>query len=149
MSELAEKGRIPLRRRARRGSVMLEFALIGVLFFVLLIGIMDFAQFLFVQQAIVDRTRNAARWGAITDPANGSAIRNMLLYSQPTAPSSGTAWFGLTPSMIAVSTPDAGTDDYRLVILVSGYSYQALSPYLARSYKGVPISVSVPLGLYN
>jgi Flp pilus assembly protein TadG len=128
---------------------MVESALIGVAFFVILFGICDFGQFLFLQQAMVERVRAAARWGAVTDPTNSDAIRNMVLYLQPTAPPGGSASFGLTADMVNVSTADAGTDNYRLVLQVSGYSYTVLSPYLAGSYRGAPIHVSVPLGLYN
>jgi len=137
------------RRKGSRGSVTVELSLVGLLFFVLLIGIADFGQSLFIQQAIVERARAAARWGAVTDPTNSGAIQNMVLYLQPTVPSQGKASFGLTTSMVSVSTADAGTDNYRLVVHVSGYSYQMLSPFLARSYVGAPIQVSVPLGLYN
>jgi hypothetical protein len=150
MSVLTERiGHASGRRRTLRGSVMVEISLIGIAFFVLLIGILDFGQFLFLQQAIVERARAAARWGAVTDPTNSTAIQNMVLYLQSTAPPGGTASFGLTASMVSVSTADAGTDNYRLVLQISGYSYTVLSPYLAGSYKGAPIRVSVPLGLYN
>lgn len=128
---------------------MVEIALVGILFFVLLVGIADFGQFLFIQQALVERARAAARWGAATDPTNTAAIANMVLYAQPVAPIGGTPLFGLDSSMVAVSTPDAGTDDYRLSVQISGYSYQVLSPYLAGRYQGAPITVSFPLGLYN
>jgi Flp pilus assembly protein TadG len=150
MSELPKKiGNSAGARSMRRGSAMVEMSLIGILFFVILIGICDFGQFLFLQQAMVERARAAARWGALTDPTNSAAIQNMVLYLQSSVPSSGTASFGLTANMVSVSTADAGTDNYRLVLQISGYSYSVLSPYLAGSYKGAPISVSVPLGLYN
>ena len=126
---------------------MVEFGLIGILFFILLLGIMDFGQALFLQEALVERARGAARWGAVTDPTNAGAIRNMVLYWQSTVPASGGPAFGLTPSMVSVSTADAGTDNYRLVVQISGYSYMMLSPYLAASYIGAPITVSVPLGI--
>jgi Flp pilus assembly protein TadG len=128
---------------------MVEFGLIGAMFFILLLGIMDLGQALFLQEAMVERARSAARWGAVTDPTNSSAIQNMVLYLQSTVPASGGASFGLTPSMVSVSTADGGTDNYRLVVQISGYSYMVLSPYLAGSYRGAPITVSVPLGLYN
>jgi len=137
------------RRNTSRGSVMVEMSLIGVVFFVLVIGILDFGQFLFVQHAIVERARAAARWGVVNGATNTTAIRNMVLYYQPTAPDdTKTGSFGLTTDMIHVSTPDAGTDDYRLVLQVSGYSYTVLSPFLAGSYHGAPITVSMPLGAY-
>ena len=150
MSELTEeRARCSGRRKSSRGSAMVEMSLIGLMLFVMLIGIADFGQFLFVQQALLDRTRAAARWGAVTDPTNSGAIRNMVLYLQPTAPANRTPSFGLTASMVNVSTADAGTDNYRLVVQISGYSYRLLSPYLAGTYRGRPINISVPLGLYN
>jgi len=128
---------------------MVEMSLIGVMFFVLLIGILDFGQFLFLQQAMVERARSAARWGAVTDPTNSTAIQNMVLYSQPTVPADPKPSFGLSASMVSVSTADSGTDNYRLLVKISGYSYTTFSPYLALSHKGSTIAVSVPLGLYN
>ena len=136
------------RRQTSRGSVLVELSLVGLIFFVLLIGVVDVGQFLFIQQAIVERARAAARWGAATDPTNTAAIQNMVLYWRPTAPPDGKPSFGLAASMVNVSTPDAGTDNYRLIVQISGYSYKVLSPYLANSYVGRPITVSVPLGLY-
>lgn len=136
--------------KRRRGSVMVEMSLIATIFLVLLLGIVDMGQFLFFQQALVERARNAARWGAVSDPTNTAAIQNMVLYAQSSAPTNGTQpSFGLTAGMITVSTPDAGTDNYRLVVQISGYSFQTVSPYLAPSYAGAPITVSVPLGPYN
>jgi len=51
--------------------------------------------------------------------------------------------------MVAVSTADRGTANYRLVVQISGFSYETFSPYLARTYRGTPVSVSVPLGPYT
>ena len=140
--------RIFRRPKTRRGSAMVELSLVGSLFFVLVIGIMDVGQTLFLQEAIMERARSAARWGAATDPTNSAGIQNMVLYLQPTAPEGGVPSFGLSPTMVNVSTPDAGTDSYRLVVQISGYPVKLLSPYLAGSYKGAPISVAVPLGQY-
>jgi Flp pilus assembly protein TadG len=138
------------RRHSTSGSVLVELALISLIFFVILIGILDFGQFLFWQQAMVERARSAARWGAVTDPSNSLAITNMALYCHPIAPTDGTApSFGLTAAMVNVSAPDEGTDNYRLVVQISGYSFQSFSPFLARRFTGAPIRVSVPLGLYN
>ena len=134
--------------RDRRGSTMVELALVAAVFFALLIGAADFGQFLFLQQAIVQRAQMAARWGAASDVTNQTAIQNMVLYAQPTAPAWGKPSFGLTPSMVSVTTPDAGTDNYRLVVQVSGYSQQILSSYIAGMYKGAPITVAIPLGMY-
>jgi Flp pilus assembly protein TadG len=138
------------RRRRSRGDVLIETALIFIVFAGMMIGTFDFGQFLFIHQALVERARSAARWGAVNDPTNTTSIQNMVLYNQPARPEEGTAtYFNLPASNVSVTNPDSGTDQYRLNIQISGYSYNILSLYIAGSYTGPPITVSVPLGKFN
>lgn len=140
-------GNTSRRRRARKGSVFVETALTFIIFAGMLMAAIDFGQFLFIHQALVERARSAARWGAINGPTDSSSITNMVIYNQTTPGT--TPYFNLTSSNVAVTNPGSGTDNYLLNITISGYSYTVLSPYLAGTYQGPPISVSVPLGLYN
>ena len=138
------------RRRSSRGTVMVETAIIFIAFAVMLIGIFDFGQFLFVHQALVERARSAARWGAINNPTDSTSITNMVLYNQSTVPSgNGSTYFNLSTSNVSVSTPDTGTNNYRLNVQISGYTYTVLSPYIAGTYTGIPVTVSVPLGIFD
>lgn len=137
------------KRKARRGSVMVETALIFLVFACMLLGAFDFGQFLFVHQALVERARSAARWGAINDPTDSTAITNMVLYNQTTAPGGATGYFRLVAGNVTVTNPGSGTDDYRLNVQLSGYTYVRVSPYIAGNYTGPRISVSVPLGLFQ
>ena len=139
-----------LRRRASKGAAMVESALVCLVFLCMLVGIFDFGQFLFVHQALVERARYAARWGAINDPTDSASITNMVLYYQSANPPSGTpTYLNLTSGNVHVSNPGSGTDQYRLVLQISGYPFVVLSPYIAGSFNGPPVTVSVPLGLYN
>jgi len=138
------------RRRTSAGNVIVETALIFLVFAGMLIGAFDFWQFLFIHQAMVERARSAARWGAINDPTDFASIRNMVLYNQAATPAQGTvSYFNLNSGNVTPTNPGSGTDDYRLNLLISGYSYTVLSPYIAGTYIGPPITVSVPLGLFN
>jgi Flp pilus assembly protein TadG len=138
-----------LRRRSSKGNVILETALIFIVFLGLLLGAFDFGQFLFIHQALVQRVRWAARWGAINNPSDSTSITNMVLYDQAATPSAGTAgYFGLTSSNVSVSSPGSGTKNYLLYVKVSGYTYSVLSPYITGTYTGPPITVAVPLGQY-
>ena len=138
------------RRQRSSGNVLVESALIFFVFAALLIGAFDFAQFLFIHQALVERARSAARWGAIQAPADTDSITNMVLYNQAAAPPDGTpAYFNLQRSNVVVTNPGSGTDYYRLNVQITGYTYTVLSPYIAGTYTGPPVTVSVPLGLYN
>jgi len=135
------------RRKRNKGAAMLETALIFLVFTAMLIGAFDFAQFLFIHQALVERARYAARWGALSDTNNLTAVANMIMYKQATTPPDGTpGYFGLTTDVVHVTRPNVGENDC-LVVLISNYSYTMFSPYVAGSYNGPNIEVSVPLGL--
>jgi Flp pilus assembly protein TadG len=143
------RNRISQRRQKHsKGAVFLETGLVFVIFAFMLVGAFDFAQFLFIHQALVDRARSAARWGALSDPTNSSAIQNMVLYNQTTTPAGASSGiFGLTLDMVHVTTQDTATsDDYRLVVLITNYPYQMISPIIGGTYNGPNITISFPLG---
>jgi Flp pilus assembly protein TadG len=126
---------------------MLELSFIFLVFFSLLMGSFDFGQFLFLHQALVERARYAARWGMATTGATTSEIQNMVLYGQPTAGSNG--YFGLTISMVTVTESNPNTYNWRISVLISNYPYHMFSPYIAGTYTGPNINVTIPLGKYD
>jgi Flp pilus assembly protein TadG len=132
--------------RRRRGSTLVELSLIFALVFCLLIGALDFGQFLYIHQALTERAREAVRYGITTSPIDTAGVQNMVLYGQPTQPAGASGAFGLTSSMVAVSTPGAGTDDYRLTVHVYNFKYTIFSPYISGSYTGPDIWATLPLG---
>src|SRR5437870_2818707 len=97
-------GRISQHRQRRsKGAVFVEAGFVFIIFAFMLMGAFDFGQFLFIHQALVERSRSAARWGAVTNPTDTTAIQNMVIYNQTTVSvgvSSGI--FGLTSSMVSV-----------------------------------------------
>ena len=153
--------RQPSKKR-ERGSVFVETAFIFTTFAFMLIGAFDFGQFLFIHQALVERARTAARWGAVSDPTNHTAIQNMVLYDQSSTPvnqqqqinngwgdpppSNPPGYFGLTSDMVQVSDPGSGTNDYRLTVFITNYPYTVLSPYIGGTHIGPNITVSYPIG---
>ncbi|MBI4908135.1 MAG: pilus assembly protein [Acidobacteria bacterium] len=137
---------ISRRRMGQHGSAIVESALVMLATLALIIGAVDFGQFLFVHQALVERARSAARWGAINDPKDTVSIKNMVLYNQKDA-LDVPGYFGLDASMIEVSVSGEYTDDYRLNVLITNYPYQIVSPYIAGTYRGPIILMTVPIGL--
>ena len=85
--------------------------------------------------------------GAINDPTDATSITNMVLYNSPAG--SGTGYFNLTSANVTVTHPGAGTNDYILTVKLSGYQYIRVSPYIAGTYTGPQIIVSVPLGIFG
>jgi Flp pilus assembly protein TadG len=145
------------RRKASSGNVMIEAALIFIIFFSMLIGTFDFGQFLFIHQALVERARSAVRWGAIND-ATSDQITNMILYNQSTNPGSTAGYFNMASSNISVTkttdsicmVQDASvypTLYKRVSVQIHNYSYVMLSPYITGTYNGPNITVAAPIML--
>jgi Flp pilus assembly protein TadG len=127
--------------------MFVEFALIFLIYFGLLLGTFDFGQFLFIHQAMVERARWAARWAMISGNATNAQIQNMVIYGQTTAGSN--AYFGLTSSMVTVAQSNPNTGNWIISVQIANYPYQILSPYISGTYNGPHINVIVPLGLYD
>jgi len=145
------------RRRNSKGAVWVESALIFLAFVPMLIGIFDFGQFLFLHQALVERARSSARWGATNGPAGTTttdinnwltSVQNMVLYNQSTAGT--TPYLNLTSSNVVVTAPATrGTNDYRLTIQITGYQFLMVSPYISGTKtSNINMTVSQPLGQF-
>ena len=134
-------------RNPRRGSTLVESALVVLVFLALLIGIGDLGQVLFIQQSLTERIRQGLRYGVITYDA--SAIQNIVLYGTSTPSDGATPSFNLTANMVQVSRYDAKTPEDRVVITLSNYPIEFFSPWIAGRLTGKPIVGVQPMELGN
>ena len=70
-------------RRRQKGQSLVEGALVMLVFFALLLGVVDFGQVIFSHQSLVERVRSSVRWGTLHPEAGVEAVRNMVLYGTP------------------------------------------------------------------
>jgi Flp pilus assembly protein TadG len=120
-------------RNKRSGQALIESGLIMMIFLPLSIGIMDFGQFLYFHQSLTERTRAAARYGAV-HAFDATAIANVAIYNDP-AGSNGGANSPLLPYLnttsgsdgcVSATLSDAGTDDARVRVTITNFPYNFL-----------------------
>ena len=138
-------------RLGQRGQSMVEATLVLLLFFTMLLGVIDCGQVLFAHQSLVERVREAVRWGVVHPWGAGQgtgrdAIVNLILYNRTDAPSGGTAAFlGLRPENVVVrhqpATPDR-PDDETLTVTIVNFRSQFFSPWIAQKVVS-PRAVSI------
>ena len=81
---------------------MAEFAIIAGVFFMMIIGIIEFARLLYTHNALTDATRRGARY-AIVHPENAACVPNVVVYGEANinpntcAPSGAPLISGLDP----------------------------------------------------
>jgi len=142
-----------VKSRKERGQALIESALTTFVFLVLLIGVIDVGQVLYVHQSIVERVRSAVRYGVVHD-FDADAIRNVVLYDQAAAPDAGDGvepggFLGMTSDMVSVVREDATFNEDRIIVTVNGYPFTFFTPFIAGVYQGKPISASMPYEIPN
>ncbi len=63
-----------LCRRNRRGAAAVEFALVAPLFFLMIMGMIEFGRLIMVQQIITNASREGARLAVLDDPRPGPEV---------------------------------------------------------------------------
>jgi Flp pilus assembly protein TadG len=135
--------RIPTTSR-RKGQALVEAALSMTVFLTMLLGILDFGQYLYFQQTLTERTRAAARV-AILDPTKVDNIKNFARFNT-TTPAEGASPVlpGLTAAMISVTTANLGTPEGRVTVTISGFPIKFVTPFLAGSINAPICTVTYP-----
>ena len=131
----------PHKRHRQKGSSLLESALTLIVFSALFFGVFDVGEMLFVHQTLTDRTRNAARWGAV-NTFDATSIKNLVLYGATTPAQGQTPSFGLTAANVTVSRPAAsvGQPEDRVIVTVT-YPVSLISVLFGQSATWSGVSV--------
>jgi len=147
-------------RHRRRGQALVEAALVLLVFFVIMIGLLDVGQMLFLHQTLTERAQAAVRWG-VTNNYDPTSITNLVLYGNTSPDPGAQPFWGLSTSNVAVSNPGCGPNpniDCRVTVVVSGYTYNLFSAAIigkyfggsgSTTYRGQTILASLPSELAN
>jgi hypothetical protein len=139
-----------MKRSNQRGQSMVEATLVLLVFFALLLGVIDCGQVLYAHQSLVERVRLAVRWGVL-HPWNGpDPVINLVLYNQTGAPQANTAAFlGLRPENVVVrhQAPSFDRpDDETLSVTIVNFKSQFFSPWLAQGMMSPrAVSITAPM----
>lgn len=140
-----------MNARHKRGQSLIEATLVLIVFFAMLLGVLDCGQVLYAHQALVERVRSAARWGSVhAFDGTGDQVANLILYDQPQEPNAArTGFLGLTRANLQVRYRPATTqrpDDETLTVAVVNYESHFFSPWIAKTIISPrPVLVSVPV----
>jgi len=89
--------------KIQRGAAMVEFALIALMFFIILFGIIEFGRAFFIYNSLVEATRRGARVAAVCPVSSDgiTQVKQVTMFDTPGGTS--TPLLGLSESDIAVS----------------------------------------------
>lgn len=107
---------------------------------------LDFAQLMMFMQLFPERARWASRT-AVVSSYDTATVKNLVVYNSTTAPADAETpgWFGLKPSMVAVTRQDTGTLNDRIEVSISQYPLKFFTPFLAGSVSHRPFKSVTPV----
>lgn len=156
MSE-RESEAIMTRRKSRRseaGSSMAEFAVVAALFFMVLIGIIEFGRFFYTHNALTDAARRGARYAALHPEAARPCVKNIVAYGEthvdPTTcePTGPPLINGLGPTDVTVTYAGTGTNPFGMnlgsVTVTIQYSFTIRLPLFSRTIELPTYSTTLP-----
>jgi Flp pilus assembly protein TadG len=137
-----------------RGTTIAEFAVVALLFFTLIFGIIEFGRLLYTHNALTDATRRGARYAALHNGITENdkqAVRNFVVYGPNAAfdeegnPTSPAMINGLTTAMVEVefegvdfdgdpTTPEPyGTNLGNATVSIENYQFNLSIPVIGRT----------------
>ncbi len=129
-----------VRRNKMLGTTTVEFAIVGAVFFMSLIGVIEFGRALYTLNALSEVARRGARVAAVC-PLNHSAIARVALFNDVGETGPSRFVYGLQTDNIDVSylnadgeviaEPAANYGAIRFVrVAISDYEFKSLIPFI-------------------
>lgn len=106
-----------LRRNSEKGTTMAEFAIISVVFFMIIFAIIEFGRLFYIHNALTDAARRGARYGALHGQDKLACTQRVVIYGEAnvnpdSCAASGTPLInGLTEGNVTVTYLGADADN--------------------------------------
>ena len=132
-------------RKNERGTTIAEFAVVALLFFIIIIGIIEFGRLLYTHNALTDAARRGARFAALHKEIEEDLVKREVVYGSRAGEENPTPLInGLTVDMVEVEylgkplNPEGtlrtafGTNLGTTTVKIVDYRYNLLIPLIGR-----------------
>ena len=135
-------------KKNERGATLLEFAIVATVFLSAVFGIIEFGRLFWTHNALRDAARRGTRYATIrkNDAAGIQAVKNMVVYGDPTISSGTPLVAGLTTSNVNVNYQNyTGLQlSSRATVTITNYQFQFSVPLIGGTLNMPAYSTSLP-----
>ena len=133
-------------RRGQRGQNIVEFALVGLVFFLIVMGIFDFGRAILYYNMLSNAAREGARVGIIPNTPKDKICTAVIAHTQlPNAPQIPGACE--TGDLTVTVLPDGSTVAGQSVQVTVTYGFTPITPLIA-AFTGDPLTLSASSTMY-
>lgn len=134
-------------RKNEAGRTLLEFAVSGTVFLIVLFGVIEFSRLYWTHNALRDAARRGVRYAAVrrNDTAGEQAVKNMVVYGNPNG--------GTSPLITGLSTSNVGVEyvnyngvqlSSRATVKITNYKFRFSIPLLGGTINMPAYRTSLP-----
>lgn len=127
-------------RTGERGTTMAEFAIIAVVFFMIIFGIIEFGRLLYTHNALTDAARRGARYAVLHDRVDATCVKNVVVFGETNvnpntcAPTGPPLINGLTVAKVTVNyATDYGTNLGTATVEITNYTFNLSIPFARKT----------------
>lgn len=124
------------KRTAERGATMAEFAIIAVVFFMIIFGIIEFGRLFYTHNALTDAARRGARYAVLHEKIDIACVKKVVVFGESnvnpsTCVETGPALInGLTTANVNVTyAADYGTNLGTATVEITNYTFNLSIPF--------------------
>ena len=125
-------------RTGEHGTTMAEFAIISVVFFMIIFGIIEFGRLFYTHNALTDAARRGARYAVLHQSTDIACVKKIVVYGETHVNSScaetGPPLInGLTTDNVVVTyATDYGTNLGIATVEITGYRFKLSIPFVGQ-----------------
>lgn len=123
-------------RTGERGTTMAEFAIISVVFFMIIFGIIEFGRLFYTHNALTDAARRGARYAVLHPKTDIGCVKKVVVFGEThvnptTCVETGPALInGLTTTNVVVNyDADYGTNLGTATVEITNYTFNLSIPF--------------------
>ena len=112
-----------------RGSAIIEFTVVAVAFFMMLVGIVSAGNLFYTHNALVEATRRGARYAVVHPTGSTTAVKNVVVYGTDSpAPGATSLIYNLQPSNVTVTYSSLNVASGTVSVSIDNYSFPFVLP---------------------
>ena len=131
-------------RKNERGGTLIEFTIVAVFFFMMLVGIVAAGNLYYTHNALVEATRRGARYAVLNQTNSTTAVRNVVMYGTPTpAVGATTLVYNLQSNNVTVTYSGLNVAQGTVTVKIEGYTFPFVLPTSTTSVTMPPYSTTL------
>lgn len=129
-------------RTGERGTTMAEFAIIAVVFFMIIFGIIEFGRLFYTHNALTDAARRGARYAVLHKKSDIDCVKKVVVFGETNVNPTTCVETGLplingltTTNVIVTYAPDYGMNLGTATVEITNYTFNLSIPFARQTLR--------------